>query len=175
MKLVILLAVITTGCGQGIFGGKDSGSDSSTTEESTSESGKLQSLALDSKDDLPECTEANDKQLAYVTDEEQFYVCGDAEWTEITIGEELASNEWKDAATGYIWMIGGVTSYGLIGQACDGDYDAATADEVKAAGKHGLESDDGIWINGATNQYLDGATARTETGSTKHRAVCVKK
>jgi hypothetical protein len=180
MKLVFLVMTVTMiGCGQGFLGKDESGSDSSSeTAAEEDKSGKLQSLALDSKDDLPDCTESNETQLSYVKDESQFYVCESEEWAEISVTDEvepLEANEWRDPVTDYVWLIGSKVSYSFISTACEGDYDTGTADEVKAAAAHGLSTDDGIWVNSSTNKYMNGGTLTTESGSTKHNAVCVKK
>jgi hypothetical protein len=172
---MIVFSVLTTSCGQGFFG--DSGSEGSSSNEPTSESGKAKSLALDSKDDLPTCDDSSEKALAYVIDEKQFYVCNEGEWSEIDVNEDsLSDSEWKDPITGYVWMIGGKTTFGAIANACSGDYKTGSSDEVQAAAKHGLKSDDGIWVNGSSNKYMSGGQIRTESTATNaHSPVCVKK
>ncbi len=171
MRYVLIgICLLTFSCGKGRSGSDDKGSDSSSPA-----SDSKRSLALDSKADLPACGEENDKQLVYVIDEEQFYTCESAEWTEIDVTTEaLGENEFRDPVTGYLWFIGGKVTKGFITSACTGDYSSGTEAEIEAAAKHGLVHDDGIWKSMTT--YMDGGLSKTEsTSGAVHATACVKK
>jgi hypothetical protein len=171
----ILCLVLITGCGSL---DSDKGSDSADEGSGAAEDGsEIQSMALESKKDLPKCASANDSQLAYVKGEKKFYECSDSKWTSIDIVEQvepLEDNEWRDPVTDLVWLIGGRLTYGFIATACSGDYRVGTQAEIEAAGLHGLESENGIWINGSTNKYLGSGRPTTDATNALHNAVCVK-
>lgn len=145
MKNLILLTLILTACGQ------DDGGDGATSNETP-----MQSIALDSKKDLPECTAANDKQLAYIRDEEQFYTCEGRDWYSVEIsskaikgergddGEDgqdgitVTTNNWYDAVTDKTWLIGAIGSFATAETTCISPWRMPTKDEALAAAQRGL-------------------------------------
>jgi hypothetical protein len=144
MKNLILLALMFTACG----------SDDENSPASD-ESKPLQSVTLNSKKDLPACGTSNDKQLAYVIDEEQFYTC-DGDWLAIEISSEaiegpkgkdgedgddgltVTVNNWFDAVNNKLWLIGPTGSYATFLSTCASPWRVPTKDETLAAMQRGL-------------------------------------
>jgi len=144
MKLLILLALLGTACGQ----------DDSSNDE-TSNDKPLLSISVDLWGDLPECTKANEKQLAYVKEEKQFFVC-ENDWQPIEVesvavegekgergddgadGITVTTNNWFDAVTNKNWLIGASANYASALTSCDLPWRIPTKDEALAAAQRGL-------------------------------------
>lgn len=177
-KIYIILVIWFVGCGQ-----LKKGNDNS--ESSTIGNGhNNKTMALDSKDELPACEEANNKQLVYVIDEEQFYTCSEGEWAEIDIqgkdAEQLDDNHFLDKVTGYVWQIGISTSWGLA-NGCSGDWKWPDEGVLKEAVLHGLEAGgNSFW---SSSEHSNGshaymvtatATASAQVKTNSYRAVCYR-
>jgi hypothetical protein len=184
MKIVnyMLLSLLLVGCGSD----SEDKSAASTSPESdiyhTDEVSNVRSISLKEKSDLPECLEANDTQLAYVIDEEAFYVCESSEWVEADIkgkdGERGAdgnngsdgqdgtpSNQWLDPNDGKTWLIGGNGAWTV--SFCPAGWTRPNVWEGTAAVAHGLlvasaqiSGPDDIWtinfdVSSNLGQYVD--------------------
>lgn len=152
MKNFIPLILILAACGSNSGGGGNDSSEPTTKREET----PLQSIALDDFSDLPSCESSNDKQLAYVTSEDQFYVCEEKDWQPIEIGSEgergakgddgldgedgltVTTNNWYDAVTDKNWLIGALGSYASAESNCISPWRLPTKDEALAASQRGL-------------------------------------
>lgn len=177
--IIMALTAILSGCGS------DQGDDSaaSTSPESDKlaegKASSLGSIRLQAKDDLPECTEENNTQLAYIIDDEAFYVCEALEWVEAEIkgkdgqkgqdgsdGQDASlSNSWVDPVTGYEWMIGGYGTW--TGSYCATGYQRPDVWIAGDAIAHGLitaslsiSGPNNIWtinhdVASNQGQYLD--------------------
>lgn len=160
-ELLTMILLILIGCGREEESNKQGAS-----------SPQLLSIALQSKDDLPECSRLNDTQMSYVIDIEQYFVCKEESWMEIdppsntktakgskgedgkdgTDGETVTTNNWYDSTTGKLWIIGAQVNVGLINTACSGNYRLPTKDEALGAAIRGL----GVaasTINGPTTMW----------------------
>jgi hypothetical protein len=170
---IIAIILLCTACGQLPGSSNDSGSSTEITDTTASDT---RSMALDSKDDLPECTESNNKQLIYVIDEEQFYTCNDAEWAAIDVGpEQLDDNHFLDKITGYLWQVGGVVSWTPAKSGCTGDWKFPDSETAKAAVIHGIDAGgDGVWYSTSMKYISAAGVDSTEAGATKHLAVCYR-
>lgn len=154
--LVTLAITLLSGCGDDQSAG---GAKSTQDDKESRSKPKLQSIALDSVDELPSCDDANDKQLAYIIDTEVFYSCDDGQWVEVEIkgkdGKDgaqgvagsdaptapvLGSNEWQDPITGDIWLMAVVGNFAAAQAACSGSYRMPTREEGIAARLHGLNT-----------------------------------
>lgn len=156
--LLITLLVINIGCGS---------SDQAATPKDTEkiEPTRLQSIAIADVADLPECDKRNETQLAYIKSDKEFYVCESADWvklddipstTEIlkgqdgnngndgingtngSDGETITTNNWFDAVTGKLWLIGAIGSYAAAEGVCIDPWRLPTKDEALAATQRGL-------------------------------------
>ena len=130
---------------------------------------------LDSAADLPECSDANDKQLAYAKAEDTFYTCKAGSWDEVsikgrdgrdgvdgvtTVNEVEATNkknQWVDSLTGKTWLIGGGGTYAQAAAACSGDYHLPTWAEAELAISHGIRAI-AASIPATQNFWIDTAT-----------------
>ena len=109
MKYLLLLLLITA-CGT------DEGATNPSSDDDRTGTKPI-TLALDSKDLMPDCTDTNQHQLVYIIDEETFYTCVD-EWYVIDINgkdgidgtdaKQIAKNIWTDPITDSVWFIGGL-------------------------------------------------------------------
>lgn len=157
----------------------------------------VRSIALATLADLPACTEANDRALAYVMESRQFLTCQGGAWVEIDVrgadgkdgaagkdgldgndghdGRPVPLNTWIDPITGRVWLIGGM-----------GPYDSActapgvrlpTSAEGFEAVEHGLFSAvppggfSAFWVDGRA--VIDSAHAFT-TVQPNRGTVCIK-
>ena len=122
--------------------------------------GSSYAIAVEDTSELPECTRANNKQLAWVKTSEIFFSCEDGDvWVEIESvkgaegakgekgdkgdkgdpGEPVAQNEWLDPITKKEWLFGAKTSTRLISaSACSNGYHLPSSAEAIAAVVHGL-------------------------------------
>lgn len=165
MKSLIFLILLTLLASCGDSSGEASATEETTTDETTDQENRVTqnegiwSIKLDSKDELPTCADENDSQLAYVKDEEAFYVCQDADWASIDISGEqgekgdqgeqgeqgedgedgmAVDNTWKDPVTDYIWLVGASGDWNAANNSCTGSWVLGTYLEVGAAANHGL-------------------------------------
>jgi hypothetical protein len=147
-NLTIAALLVITACGT-------ENDDKATKSDAAAEKQKLQSIALKTKDDLPSCNKANDTQLAYIRDEKQFYVCESSDWVAVdppieaksvngrdgSNGEDgttVTTNNWFDAVTGKLWLIGAVVHISAIDAACIAPWRLPTAAEALGAMQRGL-------------------------------------
>ena len=159
-NLIWLLLLI--GCGD------DKGNNETESKEDIT---TLQSIALKSKHDLPECLESNETQLAYVKDEKVFYVCEKGDWLAIDLevkseiktvvgakgddgsdGETVTTNNWYDSVTGKYWLIGSNNTYDNAFAGCISPWRLPGKNEALAAAQRGL----GVaasTINGPTTMW----------------------
>ncbi len=120
-NLIFALILLLASCGDGNSSEPSNASEPTISDETQKDLpavSSTSSIALKTKENLPECLEANDTQLAYIIDEEIFYVCDTLEWQAVDIkgadgndgsdgqDAELA-NTWTDPNTGLNWLIGG--------------------------------------------------------------------
>lgn len=143
LRIFLALVILTTGCNS-----KDSdggGSDTDDTVDSNKEA--LQSIGLKSAEELPKCSKANNSQLAYIFDEETFYVCQDAEWIDIEISsnddrgssESEDGNVWTDPFTKKKWALGGDVTRSQGQSACGvSGFRMPTSQEGLDAVAHGI-------------------------------------
>jgi len=114
------------------------------------EESSMQSMALDTKADMPDCTAKVKNQLIYIRDEAQFYVC-DKDWEEIEIGsgvskakaddtdpETMAVNSWVDPVNNRVWLLGNKGDFPTAQTSCDGKYRLPTESEASVAMAHGI-------------------------------------
>lgn len=132
-------------------------------------------VALGNTADLPPCQEENDRQLAYVKSQEQFYTCTNGTWEAIAketpapivapepavVAEEPVEpeqpkvapiapvNQWVDPVTGDTWFVGTVAPFARLAQACVGDWEPAPSYKVQMAVLHGI----GVLTGTATNVW----------------------
>lgn len=151
----VMLVLSMSGCGSESSGNNEN-SDSEKQEKGVvTSSPDIDSIALESKSELPECVKENESQLAYVIDEDQFYVCKSS-WKVVSIkgkqgdkGEKgdsgstvirdsNNSNYWTDSITGYQWFLGGTATKANALITCTGDYRLPTLEEGKTAVNHGI-------------------------------------
>lgn len=149
LALVILLNL--TACGT-----SDGGSGSSNEETKAKEAEPtLQSIALESKDQLPKCGKENDTQLSYIIDLDQFFVCDSGDWAEIeirdeqskvaTVEEDDSYHTWTDPFTGLKWVLAGTGdyqsfSYSAVQTCATSGFRMPTKAEGIAARAHGIRS-----------------------------------
>ncbi len=120
--------------------------------------GTSYSIAVNDTSELPECTRANSKQMAWIKKTEQFFSCEDESWVEVAVkgkdgvagtkgekgdkgepGEPVTGNEWYDPITQKEWLFGAVSTTRLIAaNACSNGYRLPTSAEAIAAVAHGL-------------------------------------
>lgn len=95
MKTLIKISaiILLSSCGSS---SNEPSSDSKFSKEGSS---PINSMALESSEDLPECTEEHETQLAYLKDEKVFKVCSEGEWAEIDIKGANGENG-KDGENG---------------------------------------------------------------------------
>lgn len=124
-------------------------------------------IAVSGAGDLPACTAANSKQLAYAKTEAKFYSCETSGWSALEIvgaagpkgdtgatgatgpqgpkgdpGQPTTGNEWADPVTGASWLIGVVTAnQSTSAGACTNGWSLPTQDQAVAAVQHGLAVD----------------------------------
>lgn len=159
MKMLMLIFLTVTACGQD-ENSKDDNSKNETQSlnppsEVTSQH-ELQSLSLDKKEDLPDCAETNQHQLAYIISEASFYVC-EVSWRVILIKGEAgkdgakgdtgttgetanSSNLWHDPISNVTYLLGGEANWNSANQACAGLYKLPTEGQGVAAGLHGIRA-----------------------------------
>lgn len=157
MKIVFVISVLT-GCGS------ESSPEGANIDPKADEKAvvvndpDIHSIALDSKSELPDCSDENKSQLAYIIEEDQFYVCK-AEWKKITIkgakGEKgdsgangttttvhvdggNSSNVWVDSISGFSWHLGGTNTHAQAESSCSNGYRLPTINEAYAAITHGI-------------------------------------
>jgi hypothetical protein len=143
-------------------------------------------IALADSKDLPECSLANDKQLAYIKNEDTFYACDAiaATWTIVDIkgskgdqgpigpsgsngkdGEVATLNMWVDPITGLKWLIGGQANRTEAQNFCTDPYRLPTEPEAYMASQHGLglashaiSGPTSLWSDDFSNYGVDGLT-----------------
>ena len=122
--------------------------------EEPEEAPYMQSMTLDSFQDLPDCNKKNDKQLVYVLSTETFYTC-DSEWVEIEVngidgvngqngengddgndGVMTSPSVWVDSFDSTEWLLGGPIASSDV--ACPAGYSVPTVYEAQDAYEHGL-------------------------------------
>lgn len=143
--LAIIMSIGLTGCGSEPSS-KDKAEklDASDTFDGT--------MYLDSKKQLPECTEKNETQLAYVKKERTFYACESLEWVEVSIEGErgtagkngsdapvVSQNEWIDPVTGLHWVVAGQGLGSAASSYCGNGYRLASSAEIIDALENGLQ------------------------------------
>lgn len=151
MKRIFLTVLMSSSIGTGC--GRD---ESNSSNAATAEKPTLQSIAIASMGDLPECSEANNTQLAYIKDEKAFYVCEGNDWNIIddapvevltvkgkngsngSDGATVTTNNWYDAVTGKLWLIGANVHYSVISTSCVSPWRLPTKQEALAAAQRGL-------------------------------------
>lgn len=138
-------------------------------------------LAVTDTADLPECTIGNDRQLAYVKNQDLFFNCEDEVWTEIDLRGEVGPkgdpgpagepakpiplNQWYDPLTDTYWLIGALISESALdfyGACEEDDWDLPTQDELRDAITHGLvlaATDLGAGTSFWTTSLFDGDPA----------------
>ena len=149
MKIIFIVSILTA-CGT------DKGSDSPSSDSEAQEksvvtqSDEISSIALDSKSELPSCDESNATQLAYILDEDTFYVCRKESWSVIdlkgkdgvttTVQVEVGNkaNQWIDSVSGLSWQLGGVGTIAMANAACLAPYRLPTKDEASDAVSRGI-------------------------------------
>lgn len=139
--------------------------------------GEQYAIALNDTSELPECTHANNRQIAYIKPTEQFFSCESESWQEISVkgkigetgqkgdkgdkgepGEPTSSNQWFDPISKKTWLIGASANYAMTKtyyQACTGEYKLPSRAEATEAAIHGLGtafpalqgSANGVWTN----------------------------
>lgn len=76
---VFIVSLALYSCGGGGGSNQNSASNESNPEPEKTETPS--SMYLETKDDLPECTESNKNALVYVADESEFFYCKSGDWT----------------------------------------------------------------------------------------------
>jgi hypothetical protein len=149
-----ILLIVTAACGTGEKGGADQTTNDavSSNQPASEPEATMQSISLNSLAELA-CSKANLHQLAYILDEESFYVCEGA-WAKVEIkgpkgdkgsdgamGQSTNSaNLWKDSITGLSWILGGASNWaGALG-ACTSPYRLPNGLEGLNAGLHGIRA-----------------------------------
>lgn len=101
--------------------------------------------------DVPDCKNANQNQLIYVNDVNQFEVCQSNSWNIIKIQGKDGSdgkdspdplNEkymWKDPVMASLWLIPGASMPYVMNATCSGDYREPTVLEASVAAQRGLK------------------------------------
>lgn len=164
MKKMFILGVLVTAmsaCGQADEKAPASSDDHEETKTQEKAVVEIESISLDAKSDLPECSDSNRSQLAYVLEEDNFYVCQKA-WKLISIkgkqgdkGEKgdkgldgttttvhvdggNSSNVWVDSISGFTWYLGGTNYHSEAVNTCQAPYRLPTINEAYAAITHGI-------------------------------------
>jgi hypothetical protein len=159
--LTCLILGVLTSCGSDEGNGAGNGtSEVAITEEKSTPEGaeKGHHIALATSADLPVCDTNNKDQLAYIIEEDVFYVCS-TEWAVIDIqgkdGKDGADgkdgvtqikeipapnrlNYWNDAQTGLEWFLGGQGLYAAALSSCQSGYRLPTVAESETAVYHGI-------------------------------------
>jgi hypothetical protein len=111
MKLFIL-AILATACGT-----EGAAPLPAVFEQQTAQNQQALSMVVDSLDDLPQCSDVNERQLVYAEDEEQFLSCRRGEWRAVNLPAQTQQTEvqtspfWRDPETGTVWHVVGVIRY----------------------------------------------------------------
>lgn len=178
MKYLLFLLLISCGTDDGENKAEPT-AESPALKENENEftpDNSMVSIAVADFSMLKACDESLQNQLAYVKNENQFYVC-DGDWTKIEINGEkgekgekgtpgdatkvLDSNLWVDEITGLTWLIGGVGNHDTAVATCVNKYRLPSAQEGLAAMQNGIRA--AATIKGAvsldfwgTQTYVDG-------------------
>lgn len=155
LNLIIAAILLLQACGR---------HDSEDSSRSSASETKIVSIALNTKADLPACTESIKNQLAYVKSEGQFYACV-SDWEVIAIkgekgaagatgsvgqtGAVMTNTMWLDTQTGLTWSIGQNMTFDTALAGCVGGYRQPSSTELLAAVQHGLGTASGL-ISGPT-------------------------
>lgn len=195
---MLFLSIFMYGCGSEFDAVKNK-EDSKAEDDSSLN----QSQALDTVSDLPECVKKIKKQLVYVRDEEQFYVCED-EWevidistlpaksSKVAVEEEDTINSWVDAVSEIKWLLGGSGNFSQATDACSGKYRLPSKDEATSAVLHGIRTaaeklgvGKDFWtssvVNATTTEYMSAyanGSPRAVNSANSNSAMgvfCVKK
>lgn len=167
IKLVTIIFCINifTACGSDSNGGPSS----SKPEEKAP-----YSMALKNKKSLPDCSDKNQNQLVYVTDEKEFYNCNGETWELIDIvSDEMSNNTgtigttgafWDDQKTGITWFIDDSQIYSnSSNHTCEPKhFIQPSANEIKTALKNGLLSDLHVRVSVEQNIYVFSDAPTTE-------------
>lgn len=144
MNYLLLLMFIVTACGQS--SSKNSPTDEPLAEEKAAvDNETINSIALDTKADLPDCEDSNKSQLAYIIDEDKFYVCS-KEWTAVSIkgkdgidgSSSNSLNQWTDSISGKKWLLMGTMTFSSAQTSCANGYRTPTIAEGTEAINHGI-------------------------------------
>jgi hypothetical protein len=104
---------------------------------------------------LPNCGKANETQVAYIRDEKQWYLCNESNWIDIDApvetksiagrdgtngddGTTVTTNNWFDAVTGKLWLIGANVHVIYVDSACVAPWRLPTSAEALGAMQRGL-------------------------------------
>jgi hypothetical protein len=176
--ITVILASLMSSCGSSGGGGGASSADPTEENEIGPESAKaspeetkevngIQALAID---ELPRCSENNEKQLVYLTTDKNFYSCEAKGWQKISVVENHVTevtnvtNEssvlWLDDVTGRSWYVRGLaTSY----QGCSEpnapasvvkSTESPSLAQIQAALANGLFEGVNVKIYYAANAYI---------------------
>lgn len=154
--------------------GNDSGGGSSSSPEEKAP----YSMALKNKKSLPDCSDKNQNQLVYVTDEKVFYNCNGETWKRIDIVSEQKSNEtqngygmfWVDPDTDVTWHIDdSQINLGSSDNTCERtQFSQPTTDEIKDALENGLLKNTHVKISTGRNLYVYSDEPATEYDGQTH-------